>query len=217
MKKLVVFDADGVLTNERSSWLYVHKGLGKDIVRKCAKLKKLYFNSPKMTYETWAKEDVELWGNVDLEKINKILNKVKLMKGAEETCKILKERGYLLAIISTGINLLLKRIKKKLNIDYLFCNEIYERDGKLSVKINVSLDKNTKDKVLKELIKSIRIKKENIVVVGDSEDDYPMMKLAGFSILFNPQKDNDLISAKRFADVVVESKDLKDILQYFEK
>jgi len=47
MKKLVVFDADGVLTNERSSWLYVHKGLGKDIVRKCEKLKKLYFNLPK--------------------------------------------------------------------------------------------------------------------------------------------------------------------------
>jgi phosphoserine phosphatase len=213
MKKLIVFDAHGVLVKERSSWIAVHRGLGKEVIKRCSKLKKEYLSSGKMSYEIWAKKDVKLWGEVGLKKIKKILNKVPFMKGAKETCKALKERGYLLAIISTGINLLIERIKKELNVDYAICNEIYERNSKLFAKINVSDDKKPKDKILKKIIKKLKIKKQNIVVIGDSDDDLPMMKLAGFSILFNPHPTNSSL-AKKYANVIIPNKDLKIILQY---
>lgn len=213
MRKLIVFDVDGVLVNKRSSWIMVHQGLGKTMVNKCSRLRKKYFHSQKMTYEDWAKKDIKLWGNVSLEKIKKILDKVPLMKRAEEVCKILKEKDYLLAMISTGINLLIERIGKRLNFDYLICNEIYKKKGKLSAKINVSLDQKTKDKVLRELIRKIGVNKKNIIVIGDDDDDYPMMRLAKFSILFNPNPSKSTLAKKR-ANIVVESKNLRDVLKY---
>lgn len=214
MKKLIVFDVDGVLVNKRSSWIVVHQGLGKTVVNKCSRLRKKYLNSQKMTYEDWVKEDIKLWGKVSLKKIKKILDKVPLMKGAEETCKILKEKGYLLAMISTGINFLIERIGKKLNFGYLLCNQIYKKKSKLLVKINVSLDQKTKDKVLKNLVRKIRLKKKNIIAIGDDDDDYPMMKLARFSILFNPNPSKSTL-AKKKANVVIKSKNLQDVLRYF--
>ena len=214
MKKLIVFDADGVLIKERASWIAVHKGLGKEVIKRCSKLREKYFSSSKMSYETWAKKDIKLWGDVNLKKIEKILNKVPFMKGAEETCQILRKKGYLLAIISSGINVLVERIKKKFNFDYAICNEIYEENNKLLVKINVSPDKNPKDKILKKLIRKIGVKKNNIIVIGDNDDDYPMMKLTDFSILFNPDPNKSSL-AKKIAKVVVKSKDLRDILHYF--
>lgn len=213
MEKLIVFDVDGVLTPTTSSWITVHKGLGKDVVEKCSKLRELFFNSPEMSHEKWAEEDVKLWGKVNLEKIKEILDKVPLLKGAKEVCKTLKEKGYLLAIISTGINLLIERVAKELGTNYCICNQLYEKNGKILAKMNVSFDKNPKDKVLKKLMKKLNIKKKNIIVIGDSNDDYPMMELAGFSILFNPNPDS-LDLAEKSADVIIKSKDLRDILKY---
>lgn len=214
MKKLIIFDTDGVLVKERSCWIAVHKGLGKEIVRKCSKLRREYFRSPKMSYESWAKKDIKLWGDVGVRKIKEILDKIPLMKGAKETSKILKRKGYLLGIISTGINILIERVKRELNFDFAIYNEIYEKEGRLAVKINVSLDKNPKDKILKKIIKDLKIEKKNIIAIGDSDDDYPMMKLAGFSILFNPDPTKSNLVKKLKNTVIIKSKNLRDILLY---
>jgi len=212
MKRLVVFDVDGVLTPERSSWIIVHRGLSKKVVEKCSKLRELFFNSPEMSHEKWAEEDIKLWGNVKLEKIKQILDKAPLSKG---TCKALKEKGYLLAIISTGINILIERVAKELGIDYCVCNKLYEKNNKILAKLYISFDKNPKDKILKELMKRLKVKKKDVIIVGDSDDDYPMMKLAGFSILFNPNPDSSKL-AKKEADAVVKNKDLRNILKLIE-
>jgi len=214
MKKLIVFDVGGVLVKERSCWVSVRKGLGQSVIKKCAVLRRQYFNlHGKMSYEKWAKEDVKLWGDINLKQIKKILDKVPLTKGAKETCKTLKKRGYLLAIISTGLNVLVERVKKELGFDYAFYNELCEKNEKLSVKVNVSLDKNPKDKILRKLIKKLKIKKENIAVVGDNEDDYSMMELAGLSIVFNPDYKKSKM-ARKSADLIIRKGDLREILKY---
>lgn len=215
MKKLVVFDVDGVLTPERSSWIIIHRGLSKKVVVRCSKLRELFFNSPEMSHEKWAEEDIKLWGNVKLEKIKQILDKVPLSKGAKETCKALKEKGYLLAIISTGINILVERVTKELGIDCCVCNKLYEKNNKILAKLYISFDKNPKDKILKELMKRLKVKKKDVIIVGDSDDDYPMMKLAGFSILFNPNPDSSKL-AKREANAIIKNKDLRNILKLIE-
>lgn len=214
MKKIVVFDVGGVLVKERSCWVSVRKRLGQSVIKKCAALRKKYFSKKgRMSYTKWAREDVKLWGDVNLKQIKKILDKVPLIKGARKTCKILKKRGYQLAIISTGLNPLVERVKKQLNIDYAAYNELYEKNGKLSVKVNVSLDKNPKDKILKKLIKKLKIKKQNIIVIGDNEDDCSMMKLAGLSIVFNPDYKKSKM-ARKTADIIITKKDLRKILPY---
>lgn len=213
MKKLIVFDVDGVLTPICSSWDALHRGLGRGVAEKCLKLREVFFNSPEMSHEKWGEEDIKLWGDVNLKQIKEILDKIPLMKGARKVCKNLKEKGYLLAVISMGMDILIERIAKELGIDYCICNELHEKNGKISAKLNVSFDKKPKDKVLKELMKKLNIKKKDVIAIGDSNDDYPMMELAGFSILFNPNPDS-LDLAEKSADVIIKSKDLRDILKY---
>ncbi|PIZ56903.1 hypothetical protein COY23_02230 [bacterium (Candidatus Torokbacteria) CG_4_10_14_0_2_um_filter_35_8] len=166
-----------------------------------------------MAYETWAKEDVKLWGDVSVAKIKGILENIPLTKNAESTCKILKRKGYLLAVISTGLNFVIERLKNECSIDYAVCNELSEDKSGLSVKVNVSLDKKPKEKVLENLLSNLRMERENTIAVGDTDDEAEMMKAASFSVLFNPDP-NESDLARKYASVVVESKDLKDILPY---
>ena len=65
-----------------------------------------------------------------------------------------------------------------------------------------------KDIILESLMKEIDVKKENVIVIGDSKYDVSMFKLAGLSIAFNPF--DDIVKEK--ANIVVDSNDMKDLI-----
>ena len=54
--------------------------------------------------------------------------------------------------------------------------------------------------------------KDNVVIIGDSLTDLPMAKIAGFFIAFNAKEE-----LKEKTDVVVEKKDLREVLKYIFK
>ena len=117
--KLIAFDLDGVLVDGRGSWHEVHEGLGTlELSEKNAK----EFYEGKITFEEWAKKDVELWHGVEIKKIERILSKTKLMRGASETLRTLKKRGYKgkIILISAYPNLIGVEDLVKTGIDCFF-------------------------------------------------------------------------------------------------
>ncbi len=60
------------------------------------------------------------------------------MKGAEETIKELKNQGYKLATITGNFEIITNRIKE-LDIDYIYCNQLHNEDGKLKQAKSVDL------------------------------------------------------------------------------
>lgn len=134
-----------------------------------------------------------------------ISNSLKLMPGAKEACKTLREMGFMLASVSGGFTLLAERVQKELGLDYIFANELVFVADKLdSVIIRVNSDKANS---IQGLVRTLKEPKEQIVAVVDGANDLTLFELAGLKIAFCAQP---IVESK--ADVVIRDKDLRLIV-----
>ena len=99
---------DGVLVRTRSSWTSVHKVFKVDERTTFERYLRGEFD-----YLEFLRRDIGFWGHVHVNRIRKILDQVPIMPGAEDTFRILHKNGYVTAIISSGINILAEKLKKK--------------------------------------------------------------------------------------------------------
>lgn len=203
MIKLIAFDFDNVLI-DGESLDEVAKLV--DSPDKITELTKKAMEG-EINFETSLKQRINLLKGLSLGDIEEVVNKMPLMNGAEETIKELKNQGYKLAIITGNFEIITNRIKE-LNIDYIYCNQLHNEDGKLTGKISGPLiTDGSKGKVLQELMDRVGLKAAECAAVGDGANDIPMMEKAGLGIAFNAKP-----AVKEVADIVVEKKDLKEIL-----
>ena len=205
--KLIAFDLDGVLVDGRGSWDELHDALG---TSKLSEINENDFYAGKITFDEWAKRDVKLWHGVEIKKIEAIFKKTKLMKGAPETLKTLKEKGYKLAIVSGGLKTLADIVGEKFQIDFVAANEFIVKDGKVSGIMNI-IDMDGKGIALEKIATKNNLKGKNCAAVGDFFNDIPMFKFAGFSIAFNPK----VPEIVEIADKAIYEKDLTLILEFF--
>ena len=93
------------------------------------------------------------------------------------------------------------RLKRELDLDYMFSNELIFNDGKLDgVKISVDSDK-AKSAMIK--VNEWKEKKKDIVVVVDGANDIKLFNICGLGVAFRAQ---DIV--KDLATVTLEEKDL---------
>ena len=196
---------DGVLVDIGSSWQFVHKRFNVD---NRDNLKE--FLNHRISYGEFMKKDIALWGTVNMETLKNILSEVPLMIGAELAVTQLRKEGYKTAIISAGISILAERIHQKLKIDHIYANKIIAHKNGVLTGEEVVNPLN-KIAVLRELASKEHMTLLNCAVIGDTIFDVSMFKAAGFSIAFNTKNEQ----VRQAADVVVEGKDLKEILPYF--
>lgn len=202
--KLVVFDLDNVIIDGEAI-----DEIGKlvNVQDKIVGITEKAMNGD-LDFETSIKERVKLLTGASVKDIKKLAEDMKLMKGAEETIKNLKDEGYLIAIISGSFDLIANPLKEKLNVDFLFTNTLVEDDGKLTGEVTGPLVKDSKADVLKNLINENNILLEECVAIGDGANDISMLESSGLSIAFNAKP-----SVKEIADIVVEDKDLTKVLE----
>lgn len=206
--KLIAFDLDNVIIDGEAI-----DEIGKlvNVQDEIAKITEEAMNGD-LDFETSIKKRAELLAGASVKDIKKLGEDIKLMKGAEETIKVLKDKGYLIAIISGSFDLIANPLKEKLNIGFLFTNSLVEDDeGKLTGEVTGSLVKDSKADVLKRLIEENNILLDECVAIGDGANDISMLKASGLSIAFNAKP-----SVKEIADVVIEDKDLTKILDVIE-
>jgi len=205
MFRAVVFDVDGVLTRINSIWRFIHEELG--VFDRARENARRYY-AGKITYEEWAKLDVELWKGLRYEKLISIVNKVPLRGGAKEVVKRLKNQGLITVAISAGLSLIANRVAKELGMDYVFSNDIVVKDGVVTGEVVIHVKADNKDKVMENFCKLKGLRPIECIVVGDSLVDVPMFKISGLSIAFNPTREEVAESA----DVIVFSEDLRAVL-----
>jgi len=116
-------------------------------------------------------------------------------------------------LLSAGLSLLSEKIERELSIDYSLSNELIVKDNFLTgeVKVNVSL--NNKDKVLNHVLRRFSVKSDECCAVGDDESLISLFKKVALGIAFNPCSDE----VEKNADIVVKSKNLRDILPHILK
>ena len=112
--------------------------------------------------------------------------------------------------VSGGFSLMMHRLKKELDLDYVFCNELIFKDGKLDgVTINVDSDKSKSAKIK---IEEWGDKKEDIICVVDGANDIKLFDVCGLGIAYRAQ---DIV--KDLATTTLEEKDLSKIIDIINK
>lgn len=198
---LVIFDVEGVLfdaeylpilaekvNKEKEIWEITKKGIQGEI-----------------NWEEGLKTRVNLLKGLDLATCQEVANSLPIMTGARETCRALKAAGWRLMAISGGFTIMTDRLKKELDLDYVFSNELIFKNEKLDgVKINVDSDKAKSARIK---IEEWGEKKENIVVAVDGANDVKLFDICGLGIAYRAQ---DLV--KDLATVTLDEKNLTKII-----
>ena len=208
MIKLIAFDLDNVLIDgEAIDEIGKLMGVEEEI----SELTKKAMEGD-LDFETALKERAALLKGASVEDIKEVVSKIPLMKGAEETIAELKKRGYKIATITGSFEIIANRLKDDLGLDYAFSNVLHEEEGKLTGEVSGPLVNGSKAEILKEIMEMEKVKAEESAAVGDGANDVSMLEEAGLGIAFNAKP-----VLKEKADVVVEKRDLKEILKVFSK
>ena len=203
MIKLVVFDLDNVIID----------GEGIDEIGKLINIEDQIAAITEQAmqgdidFETSIKKRVGLLKGVATDDIRTLANEMPLMKGAEETVSTLKENGFDVAIISGSFDIIADTIKGKLDVDNVFTNSLVEEDGILTGEVTGPLVSGSKLDVLSKLIEEKGYTLDECVAVGDGANDISMIESAKYGIAFNAKP-----ALKENADIIVETRDLTDVL-----
>ena len=198
---LAIFDVEGVLydaeylpllaekvNKEKQIWEITKKGI-----------------EGKIDWVKGLEERVHLLRGIDYDTCVEVANSLPIMTGAKEACLALKNAGWKIMAVSGGFTIITDRLKKELDLDFIYSNELVFKDGKLDdVVVNVDADK-AKSAMIK--INEWDEKKENIITVVDGANDVKLFDITGFGIAFRAQ---DLV--KDLATVTLDEKDLSKIV-----
>ena len=198
---LAIFDVEGVLydaeylpllaekvNKENQIWEITKKGI-----------------EGKIDWVKGLEERVHLLRGIDYDTCVEVANSLPIMTGAKEACLALKNAGWKIMAVSGGFTIITDRLKKELDLDFIYSNELVFKDGKLDdVVVNVDADK-AKAAIIK--INEWDEKKENIITIVDGANDVKLFDITGFGIAFRAQ---DLV--KDLATVTLDEKDLSKIV-----
>jgi len=204
--KLVIFDLDGTLTQERSIWEYIHKELGKwygfaeDYQRK--------FLAEKISYERFCELDAEVWKGMKVEELLEIVKTVPFHRGVDELIRYIKSKGLILSMVSSGLSILSNWIHQKYGFDYSVSNDLLHENGFLTGKVRIQVYYDKKAEWVKRILKEFDVRPEEVIAIGDSIGDIDMFQNVGFSIAFN----SSCSDLDQIANVCIQSKNLADII-----
>jgi HAD superfamily phosphoserine phosphatase-like hydrolase len=184
-KKIVCFDVDGTFV-DGISWYILTEGLGckkeehEKIYRDCL--------DGKITFKEGESQLVKLYqqkGQANYETINQIFANVELREEVFNLMIHLREKGYLVYLISGAIDLYVQKIAEKIQANGWFANsslgfddqgnliKLNYRDGQGKVKLDQLI--SLADKLKLDL-------KKDIYVVGDGENDLEIFQATGHGI-----------------------------------
>ena len=207
----VVFDCDGVLIDNISSWWAIHEYFG---TRNEEMLEK--FLNKEITEEEFVNHDVEEWKKVQpeihREDIMRCYSGVKLMPGAREVVNELQSRGIFVAIVSSGVDLLIGTIANMLKVDDWAANGFeWDEEGFLVKGAPTRVYSHDKGIMVEKLIRINNLNSENVISVGDSSTDLSMKVGESKFIGFNPARERAVKEFERAGVPIVENRNLRDL------
>jgi len=210
----VVFDCDGVLTDNGSSWQNIHTKFGTDSKDGSHKETLEMFLDGKITEEEFVEHDIRLWKSVksDIHRddIMRCYSGVGLMKGARDVVGELQSRGIYVAIVSSGVDLFVGAIANMLKVDDWAANGFeWDEDGFLQRGLPTRVYSHDKGLMVEKLARINGLNASEIISVGDSSSDLSMMIDGSRFIGFNPRRTKAKVAFEEAGVPIVEEKDLR--------
>ena len=148
-----------------------------------------------------------------------VADAIPIIVGTKEIVTELKNRGYIVGIISDSYDCITNHIRIKLGMDFSLSNELEFSKSICTGEVKIpsflfsnpgSLCKHSicKTNALLSILDKYSIKRENCIAVGDSLNDLCMIKLAGLGIAFCSK--DELVN--HHADVVISNTSFAELL-----
>ena len=221
--RVVVFDVDGTLVNYESSkyksgWDAIGGSLEEN-------LKEEWFNNLETYYPQkdkiieWTEKDAALLRNRPLVQVEQALfpnGGIPYNPGVEEFINGLKN-GYILGLVSGGINLVSNQIMNdfKGKFSFAITNVLGTKNGSLDGTVQ-AINMWKKDQLLENKLKEYGISLNETCYIGDSGNDIPVMKRVNLSVAFDSEGD-DSEEVKEYADYVIKDfKELNNIIEDYQ-
>lgn len=180
-RRLVVFDMDSTLiTSEVIDELAREAGSGELVAAVTEQAMR-----GELDFTESLKKRVATLEGLEESTLQKVAERLQLTEGAEHLFHNLHRLGFKTAILSGGFTYFGRFLQKKLNIDYVFANELEIVDGRMTGKVTGQVvDGRRKAELLVEIAEKEGIRLEQTVAVGDGANDLPMLGKAGLGIAF---------------------------------
>jgi phosphoserine phosphatase len=181
-KRLIVLDMDSTLIQ---SEVIVEMAKVHGVGDKVHEITESAMNG-EIDFDESLRRRVALLKGLKEDKLQGILESIKLTDGAEDFVKTVKELGYKVAIISGGFNYFANAFKERLGLDYAFSNELDFENGELTGKVTGAIVNAEKKAMIVDMLsQQENIKLEQVVAIGDGANDLQMLAKAGLGIAFH--------------------------------
>jgi len=208
--KIISFDLDGVLYDGPSAAfpLAEHLGIGQKFMEVYARV-----GRGKKNLVESIREGGIIWKGIPADDTYEhLIMDMPLMEGAEETIRILQEKGIAVGCLSSGVSqFFMKPFTRRLNLDFAYSNILGESNGNHDGTVKFVMGGPQKAEMALRIAKERGLDKTNLASVGDGTNDIDLFNISALSIAFNPE--NEAVSEA--ATVVLHSKDLRSVLEYF--
>jgi phosphoserine phosphatase len=180
-RRLVVFDMDSTLiTSEVIDELAKEAGSGELVAAVTEQAMR-----GEIDFTESLKKRVATLAGLEESTLQTVAERLQLTEGAEHLFHNLHRLGFKTAILSGGFTYFGRYLQKKLNIDYVFANELEIVEGKMTGQvIGQVVDGKRKAELLEQIANTENIRLEQTVAVGDGANDLPMLGKAGLGIAF---------------------------------
>ncbi|MHA1145405.1 MAG: HAD family hydrolase [Candidatus Helarchaeota archaeon] len=150
-------------------------------------------------------------------RILEIFRKIPLSNGIEELINYLNQKKFIVSIVTNSYTFLAEDLAKRIGIKRVFGNVLEVKNGIITGKITMPLNwAKTKDckchsickfTVVKEFAEENNIPNSRILAIGDSENDYCMLKLAQIAVAYRSKSKR----LKKIPNIII-SDDFHDVL-----
>ena len=109
-----------------------------------------------------------------------------LTEGAETMVRVLKRLGYKIAVISGGFSRAAEALKRRLELDYAYSNNLEVQGGKLTGRVvGPIVNAQRKAELLETIAQAEGVLLDQVIAVGDGANDALMLERAGLGIAFH--------------------------------
>lgn len=167
------------------------------------------------------KNIARLMKGLNISQVLAVADSIPPVDDAEAIIAELKQRGYVVGIISDSYDVVVNHVKTKLGVDFSLGNELEFSKSIATGEVKMpsfffnhpgSVCKHTmcKTNAMQHILSHYKIDMNNTIAVGDSENDLCMIKKAGVGVSFCSA--NELMNF--VADITIKESSFKEILEF---
>lgn len=180
-RRLVVFDMDSTLIEAEVIDELAHEaGVGDKVAEITERAMR-----GELDFSESFRERVALLEGMEESVLQRVADRLRLTEGAERLITTLRNLGYRTAILSGGFTYFARHLQQRLNIDYVYANDLEIREGKVTGEVQGPIvDGKRKAQLLEQIAEQERISLQQVIAVGDGANDLPMLSRAGLGVAF---------------------------------